>query len=470
MTELRPHITAALARLAHRVYAMRTAEGRTARYARAIAIPLAGAWLVVLAVLLFAPSRYESEFTLIIPGSGVGTSINLESIGQASATTASAFSSPALSPTENYKRLLITDKVVAGAAKRLDVEPGDFPRPDVTLIDQTNLLEVSVLGGTGEESKRNADALIAAFLDALDELRTDEAARREEADSKRLVELAAKVAAAQRAVLEFQAKSGLVSLDQFDARISMQDELRDRERLAVVALSQTSAMRSRLASVLDVTPSTANRALRLQADPVFGIALQKYAELSGEDAQSAATLGPAHPRAEQLAAEKTAVLKAMAQRGKVLAGLDERTVLRFADLTISNNRATLFEGLLGRESETAGAKAALGQIRRQIVEQADEKQKLVRDAAKLTELGRDLRVAEAVFSSALARVDTNKSDPFASYPMVQTLQGPSLPSAKSSPRPVLVIAGAIAASILILIFFALLWLREPLIRKILPRD
>ena len=440
-----------------------------ARYVRAISIPLAATWLVVFAVLLFAPSRYESEFTLIIPGSGVGTSLNLESIGQASATTASAFSSPALSPTENYKRLLITDKVIAAAAKLRGSDTDEFPRPKVTLIDQTNLIEVAVAGSSGQEAKTNANALIESFHKALDELRQDEAERREEADSERLVELAAKVADAQRAVLEFQAKSGLVSLDQFDARISMQDELRDRERIASVVLSQTSATRSRLAASLDVTPHAANRALRLQADPVFGVALQKYAELSSEDAQAAATLGPAHPRAEQLAAEKVAVLSAMAQRGRVLANLDERTVLKFADLSVSNNRATLFEGLLGRESETAGARAALQQIRRQIIAQADEKQKLVRDAAKLTELDRDLRVAEAVFSSALARVDTNKSDPFASYPMVQTLQNPSLPNRKASPRPILVIAGAIAASILILVFFALLWLREPLIRKILPR-
>ena len=90
------------------------------------------------------------------------------------------------------------------------------------------------------------------------------------------------------------------------------------------------------------------------------------------------------------------------------------------------------------------------------------------DPAKLADLAGDLRVAEAVFSSALARLDTNKSDPFASYPLVQTLEAPSLPRAKSAPSPVFAIAGAMGATLLILIGFLLLWLRQPIIRKLLP--
>ena len=450
--------------------ALRAPQGRVRRYFSSAALAIGSIWLVAVAVLLFAPDRYESEFTLIIPGSGVGTSLNLESIGQASATTASAFSSPALSPTENYKRLILADRVLSDAARRRGRDLSEFALPRVKLIDQTNLIEVSIDSGTGQDAKLDAEALIAAFLAALDELREDEAARREEADSARLVELADKVAAAQRAVLEFQAKSGLVSLDQFDSRISMQDELRDRERIASVTLSQSSSSRNRLAAVLGVSSKTANDALRLQADPVFNVALQKYAELSSDRAQSGATLGEKHARIEQLNAEKKQINAILAERGRTLAGLDHKTVLLFADLAISQNRASLFEGLLGRESEVAGADAALRQIRRQIGEQASKKHQLVKDAATLTELGRDLRVAEAVFSSALARVDTNKSDPFASYPMVQTLQEPSLPSSKSSPNPVFIFAGAIGASIFLLLFFGLLWLRQPLLRKILPND
>ena len=98
----------------------------------------------------------------------------------------------------------------------------------------------------------------------------------------------------------------------------------------------------------------------------------------------------------------------------------------------------------------------------------DSAQEQVEQAARLADLLRDLRVAEAVFSSALAQLDTNKSDPFASYPLVQTLEAPSLPRAASPPSALLVTLGAIAASMVLTIGFLLLWLRQPIIRKLLP--
>ena len=47
-------------------------------------------------------------------------SVNLETIGQATSTSASAFSSTTLSPTENYKRLITSDIVLRDAAQVRD--------------------------------------------------------------------------------------------------------------------------------------------------------------------------------------------------------------------------------------------------------------------------------------------------------------------------------------------------------------
>ena len=444
--------------------------GRYRRYIMAILPPLAAIWLLALAVLALAPDRYDSELTLILPGSGVGGSLNLESIGQASATTNSAFSSTTLSPTENYKRLLMSDLVSTKAAEALDEDPAGFPKPTVKLTDQTNLISVTMSGSTPEQARERTSAVREAFLDALTALRADEASTRETADRSRIDELDRKVAEAQRKVLEFQGRTGLVSLDQFNSRMSMLDELKDRERMARVASRQSSAAAGRLANTLGVSTATANRALRLQGDPIFTQALDRYAAISAETAEQGATLGPAHGRMEELQAEKRELLGALASRGQSLAGLNRATVLKFADLAVSGNRAALFETLMNRDSDSSGSGAALVEIRRQIGEAGSQKGTLVTQAAKLAELTRELRVAEAVFSSALARLDTNKSDPFASYPLVQTLEVPSLPRSKASPQPLLIVGGATAATILLLIGFMLLWLRQPIIRKLLPKS
>ncbi len=444
--------------------------GRYSRYTKAVLPPLAAIWLLAVAVIALSPDRYDSEMTLILPGSGVGGSLNLESIGQASAMTNSAFSGTSLSPTENYKRLLMSDLIVGDAAKALGEDPASFPLPTIKLTDQTNLIAVKMPGATPEQARERTAAIRTAFMNALDALRKDEASTREDADKKRIAELDTKVAEAQRKLLEFQGRTGLVSLDQYKNRIATLDELKDRERMARVATSQTRAAKSRLANTLGVSPTTANRALRLQADPVFTKALDRYAELSTEAAEQSATLGPAHGRMEQLTAEKSEVLGELTKRGKSLAGLNRRTVMKFADLAVSGNRAALFETLMTRDSDSSGSSAALAEIRRQIGQESAKSGKMVTQAAELAELTRELRVAEAVFSSALARLDTNKSDPFASYPLVQTLEVPSLPRSKAAPHNLLILGGAFGATLLLFIGFMLLWIRQPIIRKFSPKS
>jgi uncharacterized protein involved in exopolysaccharide biosynthesis len=122
------------------------------------------------------------------------------------------------------------------------------------------------------------------------------------------------------------------------------------------------------------------------------------------------------------------------------------------------------------DAQAAGTGAALAEIRRDLAREKSRSPQLISQASELADLQRDHRVAEAVFSSALARVDTNKQDPYASYPLVQTLAEPSLPRSPSSPSLIIALAGAIASSIFILVAFLLLWLRQPILNRVLRKD
>jgi len=442
--------------------------GRYRRYFVAIAVPLAFVWVLALAFIALAPDRYDSRMTLILPGTGVGGSMNLESIGQASTNTSSAFSSPSLSPTENYKRLLMSDLVLNNATVIAGTDEGEFPQPAIKLIDQTNLIEVRLTAGTPDKAKAQMEALRSAFTAALDTLRQDEARTREDADAKRIADLEGKVDEAQQALLDFQGETGLVSLDQFAGRITALDQLKSSERDRRVRVAENAAATTRLSATLDISLAEARRAMQLKADPEFQELLIRYAKTVGEYSERSGTLGGAHGLMEELNAEKSTLQNELARRGRALTGLGEAQVLAFADLAATNAREGLFSSLSQRDSDTAGHNAALNELRRQIAEQSRDAEEQVSQAAQLADLLRDLRVAEAVFSSALAQLDTNKSDPFASYPLVQTLESPSLPRGPSGPSPILVIAGALAASIFIAIGFLLLWLRQPIIRRLLP--
>ncbi|QLC26896.1 hypothetical protein HFP57_09350 [Parasphingopyxis algicola] len=442
--------------------------GRTQRYLKT-ALPSIGViWLLVILYLIVAPTSYSSRTTLILPGSGVGSSINLETIGQASTASSSAFSSSSLSPTENYKRLLMSDVVLDRAADIADEDEGDFPRPTIRLVDQTNLIGVNVAGDTREHARRRATALREAFLVELARLRADEAERREEADRSRLDGLEAKVREAQRALLQFQGETGLVSMDQFNGRVAAFDALRDRERDARTATRRTQAATSRLASSLQISRGDARRAMLLGADPEFQTLLDRYANLTAQRAEASGTLGSRHSTIEELTAETDSLRESLSQRGRALTGLSGTQIMRFADLAVSDVRAGLMQSTLLADSEAAGESAALAEIRAQLQEQSATSAQLVEKASELADLTRDLRVAEAVFSSALAQLDTNQSDPFASYPLVQTLEEPSLPSRPSSPKLLFVLGGGLLATFLTLIGFILLWSRQQVIRKILP--
>lgn len=396
--------------------------GRYRRYFAAMAGPLALVWVLAAAYIAFAPDRFDSRMTLILPGTGVGASMNLESIGQASTNTSSAFSSPSLSPTENYKRLLMSDLVLNDAAVIAEVDQGEFPQPAIKLIDQTNLIEVRLSSGAPDTAKAQLGALRYAFTSALDNLREDEARTREDADAKRIANLEGKVNEAQQALLDFQGETGLVSLDQFAARITALDQLKSSERDRRVQVAETGAAAARLSATLNISLVQARRAMQLKADPEFQELLTRYAKTVGEYSERSGTLGDAHGSMEGLIAERATLQSELARRGKDLTGLDEAQVLSFADLAATNAREGLFSSLSQRDSDTAGNNAALSELRRQIAEKSKDAEEQVSQAAQLADLLRDLRVAEAVFSSALAQLDTNKSDPFASYPLVQTLE------------------------------------------------
>jgi len=91
-------------------------------------------------------------------------------------------------------------------------------------------------------------------------------------------------------------------------------------------------------------------------------------------------------------------------------------------------------------------------------------------AAKLDELETNVQVAEAVFATGLARIGTNKADFFASYPLVQTLEAPSLPEKPSSPAKLVAIGGALAGSIFLALALVMTWLRTHLLQRILKNE
>lgn len=137
------------------------------------------------------------------------------------------------------------------------------------------------------------------------------------------------------------------------------------------------------------------------------------------------------------------------------------------DLAPSGVRADLLSQLVAKDAERAGLAQELSALRDQLAAAARDLDGKRAAAAALQDLERDFAVAEAIFASAIARAQSGKSDFYASYPLVQVLENPSLPERPSSPNKKLALAAGGAATFMMLIGLLIGWTRQALIGRLL---
>jgi uncharacterized protein involved in exopolysaccharide biosynthesis len=445
------------------------ATGRGRRYVRTGVIATIAIWTLAISYLLFTPKSYTSNFTFVLPGTGAGSSVNLENLGQASSMSAPAFS-PDLSPTENYRKMLLSHRVLAAAADNAGVPEAAFPTPKIELAEQTKLIVVSVNARRPELALDQAEALRTAFLNTLDGLRTDEFTVRDAASRDMLNADRAGLEQARERLIGHQVKTGLVSLEQYNGIVAAVEHLRDQLRDVEVRLAQARSGVEELTRILGTTPQAANLAMQLRADPFFQTDLDLLAKDEAAIAELSGTHGDANARVQDLRAEQASIEGRLRSRGFELTGERRADLLKSSDLSLRDERARLFERMVGQLAD----QEALDGMRTKLASQIDEQQKrvsaLAQDASRLDDLKRDVQVAEAVFSSALARVGTSRSDFFASYPLVQTLEAPALPKKASSPSKIVALGGAMAATFFLVLALVMTWLRTHLLQKLVKND
>ncbi len=455
------------ARLRRRIVLGGRRDGRPLRYAVAFVLGIGLIWGLAAAYLLLVPRSYTAAFVFVLPGTGAGSSLNLESIGQAVSTSASAFSSPDFSPTQNYRRMLLSRRVLNDTAARLGMSEDSFPTPRVDLADQAKLISISVVAREPQLAQARAEALQETFLAILNELRREEIETRDLAYRDTMRGYQDRLDRSRQALIAHQGETGLVSLDQYGTIVAAVERLREQLREVNARLAQARAGSDRLVEVLGSSPDLANSALLLRADPIaqelLGLLARQEAELSTLTGIRAA----GNPRVQDLGAERASTLRRLAERVAEVTGQRPANLLRLRDLGLRDERARLFERLVGGMADLGGLEGMQTQLVAQITAEQEGSVRLATQASRLDELRRDVQVAEAVFSSALARLDTSRADIFASYPMLQTLEAPSLPRRASSPLPILAVAGGMGASFFLFLAMGLIWLRAALLQKIL---
>ncbi|MDW4498528.1 hypothetical protein R5H30_11090 [Sulfitobacter sp. D35] len=441
--------------------------GRLPRYAGFFAIGAVCIWTPITTYLKTAPLRYTSELSLILPGSGASASVNLDSIGQASSYANSPYASSSVSPTETYKRLLGAGRIVDAAAGSMDMIAEDFGSARIQLVDQTGLIHISMVGNSPEDAQARAAALLTAFFTEIEALRTDEVTLREDSGRSAIEEYRQSVLATREEISRLQRETGLISAEQYRMLVSETDALAEKVRDLAATLDEKTEAVQALERALDTDARLAAAALRLHADTEFTALTEEMSIQAAELSQARGKYGERHPEVRAATAGHEAARRQAFARATQITGLNIAQ-LEALDLSHVGGRADLLSDLVTLEAERSGLAAEHASMSARLATAEARRIDLIEPAARLEDLQRDFSVSEAVFASAMARSQTSKVDLYASYPLVQVLEDPSLPTEPSSPRRKLAIAAGGAATFFLCMGLLLGWLRRPLLNKLIP--
>lgn len=446
---------------------LRNPKGRFLRYGLTIG---SGCGAIIALALIFwmvAPRTYTSGFTLILPGAGSSASVNLDTLGQASSNAASPFSSPSLSPTENYKKLFQSYRLRGQVAEELGLSISEVSAPDIRLANQTKLIYAKVSASSAEQAELLADTWLSVFEAELDALREEERKIREDAVQASLAKFEAAVEDAQAKIISFQSMYGLISVEQFQSLVQRAGALKVEAQQAATERDVAYREVQSMSGLLNLTPAHASDILLLQSDPVYQSVYRSVAEAESRRSMLTQSFGPNHPQRKVVESELSGLKKALDERGLHLLGIGRYYALRKYRFGLDAERTRLMGALVQASSAQSGANERYITIEKQIVETNELIERMVGPATELDSLLRDHQIAETVFASALARIDTSRADIFASYPLTQTVEFPEQPKSPSSPSNKLIAVAVIGGCFLYIMGLILLWIRMPLLNLLL---
>jgi len=440
-------------------------SGRLALYLGIAFTTLSVIWVPVGLFLYFKPVSYTSTWTLILPGSGAGHAVSLDSVGQASATVSSPYQSHSVDPKVNYKAIVESEAVLAVAASSVGMSVKDFGKARIKLADQTALMDFRISGASAQQAYEKSVALYNALQNELERLRADELERRESAINDMLHGFGGKLHQAQQRIIDYQANAQVVSLEQFTELTMNLERMRDKVRDLQAQRAGLRGRLSALTAALGVEPSHAAALLDLQQDALFRELAAHWAEASALHTRNKARWGRKHQQVVSAREDEHQLHHALLARAEAVAPHLQLDVGRV--VARGTSETALYQRLIELEAEHRGMQAQITTLEGSIAEQKLRLERSTKDASNLEDLKRKHQVATAVFSTALAKVDIGKSDRFSSYPLVQLLAAPSLPEKPDTLGKTLALIGGIAGTFFILLGLFLLWIRKPFIQKIL---
>lgn len=413
---------------------------------------------------------YQSEVSLVLPGTGSNSSLNIAEIGQVTSQTSTPFVSASVNPILNYKEIITGLTVVSKASKKVGISYVAFGKPRVVVTEQTSILNISVEGASSLQAQQKALAVYESFQDELTRLRADEATHREKSMKMVLEQYRTILAEARQKIVNFQQHSIVIATAQMAQLTATQASVREKKMLTRAGQLKLQSYVDQLSRDLGVSPALAGQAFALQSDSEFRGYLAELSSSASQLSEYSSRWGESHPKVKAMRERYEHARGQLVNRSRHVLGIQSGDLLASMDLQTSPTRAQLFSDLVNSYAHLKGSEAELQSLELAEASVEDKLRIFARESAELERLEHDYQLAHAVFTSVVGKLEAGKSDIFASYPVVQLLTPPSQKFDPKSPRVAIAAAAGGVGCFFITLTMLVLWQRRYLLHLLLKKS
>ena len=424
-------------------------------------------WVPVISYVTLAAPVYNSSWTILIPGTQVGASIDLLELGEAYTDVKTPYGGNSFSPGVNFKKIMSSVSVLTAAAERVDMTVEDFGMPKITVTDQAATLEVVFSSDSAESAQEKSTALYEAFQNELTKLRKDEVNARRAGSNEQLDEYRDQADLTRDELAKFRDQSTVVSVDQYRAMVNSAGML---EQSLIEARVDRDAITSRLASMAETLGVDAYRAadvMLLRQDKLVQALSTEYARLQALFIEQASVLGAKHPKVVHARAKANAARQSMINRVRSVVGeVDEVLLSSYLPDPIGDD-GQLYKDVVTFEAERESLNREITSSEQLLAEMRGRIAVAGTDLDQLEELERNHQMAATILVSATSNLDLGRSNIYATYPLTQVLVEPTLPDRPKKLLKILALLGGILGSGFLLLSLIIVKYRDRWRRLIL---
>jgi len=420
-------------------------------YVKAGTVGLCLIWFAVIAYLLFWPPSYTSTWGLLVLGRDPSVSIKLQMIGQMSSESPERPSS-FQDPRDDYIYIATSLDTLTAAANRVDIDVEEFGEPDITAEKDSAIIAVEVKGKSPEEAQNKSFALYQVLFEKLESLRQQEIERRKVEIFTTLEEDQNTLTQVQNKIANFKSTSPFHSEDQLTSLSALIEGLRTKRAENIAALKGLEQRLLVFSKNTSVSEPEMHDAFILQADPVYQVQFEKYAEVFSRYSSLEAGLGSNNPTLLETKGELESTLTALKQRASFLLNkkITEKILVYLNSLEWVTSR-----------DEYASLEAETNELENQITHLEQRLILLDQEQISFARVQADFQVAESILAGTLAKLNFNQDDIYSIYPPIQLIVKPNLPEEPSSPELETAFLAGVALSFILVTFLVFLkWERS----------